>query len=233
MPDPMTRNSPSLDAEQIIDWLHDNPAFFQQHPEVLDHVLPPKEKTGKGVADFQYYMLQRLKADRDEVVETTRDVIQTSRMNMNMQARFHTAVLMLLDARHFEDFVRTMTMDFAAILDVDIVSLAVETDGGSVPHIEITGVRGVHPGTIGVVTHGKHILLESDILGFEDIYGGGATLVKSQALITLNIAPGSPPVLLAFGSRNPAMFLEGQGTELLIFLGRVVERCFRQWLDLL
>ena len=229
------KKSPALPAtEDVIAFLKKNPGFLQQNPEVLDILLPPKEQQGKGVADFQYYMVQRLRADRDEVVETTKEIVEPSRANMNNQARFHTAILMLLDARNFEDFVRTITLDFAAVLDVDIISLVVETNGGSIPHIELSGVRAVRPGTIDLLMKSKAVILEAFITGFDDIYGGGSTLVKSQALLRLNVAPGTPtpPVMLAFGSRNPDLFVEGQATDLLAFLGHVVERCFRNWLDL-
>lgn len=227
------KKSPPLPStEEVMAFLKKNPGFLQQHPEVLDLLLPPMEKQGKGVADFQYYMVQRLRADRDDVVETTREIVETSRANMNNQARFHTAVLMLLDARHFDDFVRTITLDMAAVLDVDIISLIVETDGDSIPHIELSGVRAVKTGTIDLLMKNKSVILEAYITGFDDLYGGGSTLVKSQGLLRINVAPGTPPVMLAFGSRNPDLFVEGQGTEMLTFLGRVVERSFRNWLDL-
>jgi hypothetical protein len=75
-------------------------------------------------------------------------------------------------------------------------------------------------------------LLQSNIEGYDEVYGGGAGLVKSQALLRLNLTGGLSPVLLAFGSRDPALFEEGQGTELISFLGAVIERGFRIWLDL-
>ncbi len=234
MSDSMTRKQPDNlpTADDIIAYLKKNPAFLQQHPEVIDILLPPTEKQGKGVIDFQYYMVRQLRADRDEVVETTREIVETSRANMNNQARFHTAVLMLLEARSFEDFIRTITLDLAAVLDVDIISVVVETDGDSIPHIDLSGVRAVKPGTIDLLMKKKPVVLEAFISGFDDIYGGGSTLVKSQALLRLVVAQNTPPVLLAFGSRNPDLFVEGQGTELLVFLGRVIERCFRDWLHL-
>ena len=223
----------SLRAEDVIDWLRQHPLFLQQHPDAVGLLHPPKAQGyGKGVADFQHYMVQRLRADRDEVLETARDIVETSRANQNNQARFHSAILMLLDAQNFEEFIRTITIDFAAILNVDIVSIVVETDGQAIPHIDLAGVRAAKAGTIDLLMKKKLTLLEANIDGFEMIYGGGAGLVRSQALLRLNVAAGSPPILLAFGSREAQMFEDGQGVELLSFLGGVIERCFRAWLDL-
>ncbi len=233
MSDTMTREKNPLTDDDIVAFLKANPRFFDENPGVLDAIAPPRQhKKQKGVVDFQQYMVKRLREDRDDVIESARDIVETSRANMNAQARIHTAVLMLLEAHNFEDFIRTITMDMAAILDVDIISLAVETDGGAIPHIDLTGVRPVAPGTIDALLHDSPVILDTAPRGLEVIYGGGATLVKSHALARLNIAHGAPSALLAFGSRDPAMFGRGQGTELVAFLAKVIERSFRSWLGL-
>ena len=51
-------------------------------------------------------------------------------------------------------------------------------------------------------------------------------------MLRLTIASATPPALLAFGSRDPEHFHDGQGTELLAFLAQVIERLIRAWLDL-
>ncbi len=223
---------PSMTAEDVITWLRDNPNFLDQHPEACDLLQPPREHTGKGVIDFQQFMVRRLREDRDVIIEEAREIVETSRANMSNQARIHKAVLMLLEARTFEDFIHTVIMDFAAILDVDIISLVVEAEGSVIPHIAISGVHAVTPGSISLLMHEQNIMLESNIRGIGEIYGGGAGLVNSQLLLRLNVAGGTPPAMLAFGSRDPEMFAPGQGTDLIMFLGRVVERCFLKWLDL-
>ncbi len=234
MSDTMTRppaDTPTPMTEQdIINWLRDHPDFLKKHPELLDHMAPPKENFGKGVADFQHYMVKRLKADRDEVLESAREIVETSRANMNSQTRIHRAILLLLEAQSFPDFIHTLTMDFPSLLDTDIVSLIVETDGDIVPQIHMQGVRAVPPGTVQLLMKDKPIILEARIAGLEEIYGGGAGLVKSQALLKLHIGQEAPAAMIAFGSRDPDMFESGQGTELIAFLGCVTERLFQAWL---
>lgn len=224
----------SLSAAEIIAWLRANPGFFHDYPEACDHLEPPRahKESGRGVVDFQQIMVRRLRADRDGIIEEAREIVETSRANMSNQARIHRAVIMLLDARDFEDFIHIVTMDLAALLDVDIIALIIEADGEAIPHIGLAGVQVVGPGTIGLLTKGQPVVLESHIRGLAEIYGGGAGLVKSQALLSLHIADGAPAAMLAFGSRNPELFAAGQGTELIGFLGHVIERCFGKWLDL-
>lgn len=233
MPDTMTKRPDSdLSEDDIIAWLRANPRFLRDNPNVCDLLLPPAEKKGKGIADFQAYMIQRLKDDRDGIIEEARELVENSRHNMNNLSRIHRAILMLLEAQSFEDFVRTITLDFASLLDVDIVSLIIETEDKVIPHVDLAGVRLVTPGTVTLLLHNQVVSLEAATTGLEQLYGGGATLVKSQALMRLQIGPAVPPALLAFGSRDPNMFYAGQGTEMISFLGQVVERSFRSWLML-
>lgn len=228
----MTQNKPplSITENDVIDWLNQNRDFLQNNPEVCDILLPPTERQGKTIADFQAYMIKRLKDDKDEVIESAREIVETSRTNMSNQAKIHHAVLILLEATTFEDFIQTVTMDLVSLLGIDIISLIVEAEGDVIPHIDISGVRAVTGGTIDLLLQNRHILLESNMNGLDNIYGGGAGLVKSQLLMRLPIAQGMPPVMMAFGSRNPEMFTPGQGTELVEFLGRVIERNLYRWL---
>ncbi|MCB9995074.1 MAG: DUF484 family protein [Rhodospirillales bacterium] len=225
-------SSPSISADDIIIWLRANPDFLHEYPEACDLLTPPKEHSGKGVIDFQQFMVKRLREDRDGIIEEAREIVETSRANMSNQARIHNAVLMILEARTFEDFIHTIVMDCASLLDVDIISLVIEAEGSVIPHINIAGVHIITPGSIELLMKDQHIILESHIKGIGEIYGGGAGLVKSQALVRLNIARGTPPALIAFGSRDPDMFQPGQATDLILFFTRVIERSFFAWLDL-
>lgn len=221
-----------LAPQDVIDFLRRNPSFLQKHPEVFEFIALPKGSSDRKVADFQSYMIARLRADKDAVIETTREIVENSRANMNNQHRVHQAILLLLEANTFDDFIHTITMDLSAILDVDITALIVESNGRDIPHIHTSGIRVVPEGTIDRWMGEKNALLQSNVQGIEAIYGGGATLVASQALLRVDISMNTPPAILAFGSRDPNTFEDGQATDQVSFLARVVERCFRTWLNL-
>lgn len=221
-----------MTPDDIKDYLKANPRFLSEHPEAIDLILPPKGKREKGIADFQAYMIERLKADKEEVIGTAQELVETARSNMNNQQRIHNAVLRLLEARNFEEFINIITMDLAAMLDTDMSVLVVEADGKTLPHIQTNGIRILPEGTVDHWMQDKNCLLESDIQGLEIIYGGGATLIRSQALLRVDISMNTPPAILAFGSRDPHMFQDGQATDQVSFMARVVERAFRQWLEL-
>lgn len=221
-----------ISADAVIQYLQKNPKFLQENPQACDLLVPPNNGSGKNVSDFQSFMIKRLKDDKEKVMETTQAIVENARSNMNNQQRIHKAILRLLEARNFGEFIHIITMDLSAMLDTDISVLVVESNGHDIPHIHTSGIRVLPEGTIDKWMNGQNVLLQSNIAGLEAIYGGGANLVQSQALLRIDISLNTPPAIVAFGSRDPQMFSDGQGTEMVSFLALVVERAFRNWLHL-
>lgn len=226
------RVSGAITAEEVSAFLRQHPDFLAQHAELVQVLTPPMVSRGDRVVDFQHFMVERLRADLQRLKERQRELVATSRANMNSQTRIHAAVLALLDAQSFEHLIQTITTDLAVVLDLDVACLVVESNGQDIPHVHTSGVRVVEPGTVSRWLGRREVVLHGDIDGDAEIFGPGAGLVRSQALIRLQVSCETPLGLLAFGSRDPDMFHHGQGTELVSFLARVVERCIRSWLDL-
>lgn len=225
-------NTIKITSQDVLDYLRDHPRFLETNPEALDLIKAPGMTQGRGVADFQTYMIDKLKADKTEIEQATREIVANARNNMNNQQRIHKAVLRLLEANSFDDFIQSITMDLASMLDVDIAVLVVEADGDSIPHIHNSGIRIVPEGTVNNWMTDNAALLQDNISGIEAIYGGAAALVQSQILLRIDISLGTPPAILAFGSRNADMFNPDQATDQILFLARVIERAFRTWLRL-
>lgn len=220
-------------AEQVAAYLRQHPDFFDHNPKLLDAIAPAGETRAEGVVDLRHFIVERL---RDELagMSTLRDeLVVTGRTNLSAQARVHKAILALLAARSFEHFVETLTTDLAVIVDLDVVTLGVEQSGEDVSRAQTPGVYSLDPGTVDrLVGPGQSIALRETVAGDPMVFGPGAGLVASDALLRLSISSTTPPALLALGSREPGQFHPGQGTELLGFLARVVESCIRGWLNL-
>ncbi len=73
---------------------------------------------------------------------------------------------------------------------------------------------------------------ERRIEGNPSAFGEAADLVRSAALVRLEISASTPPALLAFGSRDSEKFHPGQATELIGFLAAALESIIRGWLTL-
>ncbi|HEY0835953.1 MAG TPA: DUF484 family protein [Azospirillum sp.] len=222
----------ALTAEDVCAYLRDHPDFLAQNADLVHHLTPPSADRGRGVVDLQAFMVEKLRGEIRALKDQQRELVTTTRANMNSQNRIHAAVLFLLDAQNFEQLIQTITTDLAVLLDLDVACLVVESNGLDIPHVHRSGVRVVEPGTVGAWMGKRDVVLHNDIVGDPEIFGPGAGLVRSQALIRIQVSSETPEGLLAFGSREPDMFHPGQGTELVGFLARVVERVIRSWLEL-
>lgn len=222
-----------LSAERVIAFLRDNPDFFAKHPEVLDLLRAPGRELGDSVADLQLAMIDRLRGEIGDLAQEQRKLLSTTRANLQTQSRIHECVLALLSATSFEQLIQTVTTDFAIILDLDVVALCIEATGSEALPTRTRGLVIVPPGTLeSVMGRDRRLTLRRDIAGDPELFGPGAALIRSDALVRLKISTATPPALLAFGSRNPERFDNGQATELLDFLASVLEHVVRIWLHL-
>ncbi|MDE2450634.1 MAG: DUF484 family protein [Gammaproteobacteria bacterium] len=231
MADPRPRPAgPS--ADDVETYLRDHPDFLIDHPDLVNLLLPPESKRGEGVVDLQRYMLERVRGDLSKLQTQQNEILATSRSNLITQNRVHASVLAMLGATTLEHLIEIITTDLAVHIEVDAVTLGFE----ALDRLPATGARTtmrmLPRGSIDrYMGNGKDLALIPDTQPDVQLFGSAATLVRSQALLRLQLRRDAPQGILAFGSRTPDKFHPGQGTELLTFLGQVVELTFRGWLD--
>ena len=220
-------------ADEVLAYLNRHPGFLADHPELADLLTPPAHQRGAGVVDMQQFMLQRLQGELTRLRGQQRALISTSRSNLTSQTRIHAGVLAIIGATSFEQLIQTVTTDLAVLLDVDVVTLCVESDTGPLPRPPLPGVLLLPPGEVDrLLGPDKDALLEDEVRGDPGLFGSGAGLVHSEALLRLSVGSHAPAGILALGSRRPHKFKAGQGTELLCFLAQALEITIFQWLDL-
>jgi len=220
-----------ITARQVIDYLDRHPEFLTRHADVLERQQLPSRINGDRVTDLQTFLLDRLRGDISKLRTEQDELLANSRDNLSTQDRVHRAVLALLGASSFEHLIEIVTTDLAVLLDVDVVTICIETDTPPKEPVRYDGLYLLAPGTIDhTLGDSNDILLRDDVRGEPEIFGGAAGLVRSDALIRLLPHEGAPVGLIAFGTRHPGFFNPGQGTELLGFLARIIEHCIRSWL---
>jgi len=226
-----SRAAPRVTARQVIDYLDRHPEFLIRHPDLLERQKLPSRINGDRVADLQSYLLDRLRGDISKLRSEQDELLANSRDNLSTQDRVHRAALALLSARSFEQLIEIVTTDLAVLLDVDVVTLCIESDAPPKDPVRYDGLLILPVGTIDeALGPGVEILLRDDIDGDPVIFGGAAGLVRSDALIRLVAHEDAPMGLISFGTRHPGFFNPSQGTELLSFLARILEHCIRGWL---
>jgi uncharacterized protein len=218
---------------EIRAYLKAHPDFLLHNPELLSVLTPPALQRGDQVVDMQSFMLQRQRGEFEKLQAQHGELIGTSRANLVSQSRVHGAALAVFGAHSFEQLIQTVTTDLAVMLDADVATIGVESAEPMKPKLRNQGVQILKPGTVAELFGEDHdVLLFEEIEGDPMLFGDGAGLVRSAALLRLRVSAKSPAGLLAIGTRTPGKFHVAQGTELLHFLGRTVAIAIAQWLDL-
>ena len=214
-----------LSDEQVTTYLANHPNFFKENPDALRSMTIPTRWSGDVIADMQKYMLEQLRHEIDNIRDCAQDVIETSRSNMSVQTRTHTAVLALISAKNFNQLVAVIKDDFPLLLDVQTAIIGFEDNYTPEIGLENDTVTSYLPGEIDqLIGPDQDVVLIQNINDDGSIFGGGAELVHSAALARLWPEKRKYTGLLALGGRGRA-FYPGQGTELISFLARVLERC--------
>jgi uncharacterized protein len=221
-----------LDEQQVAAFLRAHPDFLVRHPELLLALSPPSRwSEDDGVLDMQVFMIDRLREEVDRVRGAAEHLIHTSRSNMSTQTRTHKAVLSILAAEGMAQLEQAVSEDLPALLAVDVATLCFEPPTRAVKELAAPGLVTVPAGTVEKLMGGpdRDCALTEEMPGDPMLFGDAADLVQSSALVRLSPGGRSPNGVMALGSRHGRTFHAGQGTELITFLGRVVETAVRRW----
>lgn len=213
-----------ITSQSVAAYLLRHPDFLSDHPELMKALTPPSRWRGDTVVDLQSFMVEMLKSELEDLRNCTQEVIETSRSNMSNQTRTHAAVLALIAASDLERLMRIITDDLPVLLDVDVAVVGLEgcvIAGGGDGEIRELAVGDVDR----LMKSNQEAVLFSSISDDGSIFAHASALVRSAAVARLQLEPLQTTGFFALGSRHEAAFHGGQGTELLRFLARVIERC--------
>ena len=227
----MPGTDPRLSESAVAAYLRDHPDFLLRNPDLLEALAPPARWSGDSVVDMQQYLIKRNRHEMDELRDCAQDVIETSRSNMSTQTRAHAAVLALLATRQWGDIVHVVSHDWPLLLDVDVVRLALELTTPPDTRLVQGDVAKLAVGAIDrLLGDDQDVRLFPELNDDGSLFGSGAGLVRSAALVRMRPSDKLPAGLLALGARGTT-FHPGQGTELLTFLCRVLEQSILRALD--
>src|SRR5690242_524583 len=223
-----------LSASDVAGYLKQHPDFLNQHPDLLGVLTPPKLDRGERVVDMQHFMVQHQRSEIARLKAQNKSLVAATRANLMGQARVHSAVLAIIGAQSFEQLIQIVITDLASLLDADVVTIAVERQGGARARMPHHGIEILEPGTVAEVLGDDHdVVFQTDIHGDPRLFGAGAGLVRSAALVRLPVGRASPAGMLCIGTRRAGKFQTGhQSTELLSFLARTLGITIAAWLDL-
>src|SRR3954468_4402759 len=186
-------------ADEVESYLRDHPDFLIDHPDLVNLLVPPDAKHGEGVLDLQRFMLDRVRGDLSKLQTQQNDILATSGNNLTTQSSIHTSVLTMLGGTTPEQLIEIVTTDIAVHLEVDAVALGFEAMDRLPAGGNRSQLRILSKGTIDkIIGSGKDITLLPDAPGDTLLFGGAASLVRSQALLRLQLRRDAPLGIVAF-----------------------------------
>lgn len=232
---------PLPEAADVEAFLRQHPGFLAERPALLRSLTPPTRFDGDdAIADFQAAIIAELRADLDQLSQSSVDLLSMTRSNLTQQQRTHAAALMLVEAATPAEFHRVLTQEWPRLLDVDAIALVLEDDAAPHPMEGPQGISRVPAGTVDrlfAAAPGARVLLTPERAG-SLLFGTTICPIRSDALARLDepatwepgggstsVAPG----LLAVGSFRPQTFHPDQATDLLEFLARLVAIVLARW----
>lgn len=236
-------HSRPITQAQVIEYLRQHPDLFKDHPEVLEVMTPPAVEHGGNVVDLQQHMLGKLQTANKSLRHKYEGLLTSSRDNMSTLHQVHQAALSLIRAPQIEQLLEVISIDLPALFNVDVVRLALESEAAEFYERHMTEDREntslvflPQGGVEKILGKDKSILLVADtakqfVFGFEQLFPDCSGIVESCALLRMRLPGSQRDAILAFGVRISGHFHEGQGTELLTFLGQIVEHRLDQCLE--
>lgn len=179
--------------------------------------------------DFESSGVASLRRRVAEVEEANQDLIAFARGHSGAVSAIHEAALAAVDADGLDHLVHVVTQCWPDILGLDAVAFALFA-GDHAIRADCTGLHPVERRIVERSLDGVGAVVLRGVERGHPLFGPASDLIRAEALIRLEGPAPLPPGVLMLGQRRPQGFETRHGSELLVFLGRVVSRMMARWL---
>ena len=217
-----------------------DPELVLADDQVMRALIGETQNGERQVVDLRDRLVERLETRLKRLVQANRSVIAAAYETVAGTRQLHQAVLALLEQGDLGTLMRCLTQQVPTLLGVEEARLCLEADvDETLPADSLAeGLEGrvlaMPEGTVdaylmldGMPPDEGVVLREAS--GEAELVFGHLTTVRSEAMMRLDLdgAVG----LVVFGSSDPERFGPDQGTDLLVFFRRVVERLLLERLN--
>ena len=231
----MGDNQQLLTAQQIKDYLADNPDFFLTHSDALEGLQ--LNDSPEGTISLIQRQNERLQAKNQQLHVQLQSLIDNARQNTALQSRIHQLCLRLMDAPSFGALLPMLMKELKQEFNADEVALRWFYSGESEPKLPETeeNVLPQHADANNLRIFDKILSKQQPVCGRlskaqkEYLFAEKADNVKSVACLPLGHEPCAG--LLAIASYDEDRFHADMATDYLSFLGEVAMRVLRPYHD--
>lgn len=176
---------------------------------------------------FEEHAVARLREQLGAAEATNQDLIAFARGHSGAVASIHEAVLAAIAATSFEKVVEVVTREWPSILGIDSVVLAL-ISGGRGLRAHSDAIDPIDPELLKrMIRHAAPVEMRSVRQG-HPLFGADRAQVRAEAIVAVEYGPFPSTGLLALGDRDELALDSGHGSELLLFLGRVLGTVLRR-----
>lgn len=220
------------------------PEVILEDRDIMRALIAANERAmGHNIVDLRGVAMERLEARLDRLEDTHRSVIAAAYDNLAGTNQIHRAVLSLLEPLTFPDFLANLSTEVAQILRVDAVRLVLESHEteedpvlrrlGETLQVMPAGFCDTYMGGLrpdGRPGPQRAVVPRRIRADLPDLYGPAGDVLRSEALMRLDLGHGRRPGMLALAAEDAHQFRANQGPDLLAFLAGTFERQMRRWL---
>jgi uncharacterized protein YigA (DUF484 family) len=177
---------------------------------------------------FEEHAVARLRERLGLVEEANEDLIAFARGHSDAVASIHSAVLAAVEAATIESLLDVVTREWPYMLGIDAVAVAL-TVGEKGFRADACGIERVEAAFVKRMLSGLQPVEVRSVVAGHRLFGSPkADRIRAQALIRIESAQPFPCGVLALGQEAELAIETTHGSELLLFLGRIIAAAVRR-----
>jgi uncharacterized protein YigA (DUF484 family) len=177
---------------------------------------------------FQEQAVARLRERLGAAEEANEDLVAFARGHSDAVASINSAVLEAIEAPSVEALLNVITRRWPETLGIDFIAVALIV-GKRGFRADWGGIERVEPAFVQEMLHDSPLVQVAGVETGHPLFGVAASPeIRAQALIRIEGEAPCPAGLIALGQRAELASHSNQGSQLLLFLGRVVGASIRR-----
>ena len=177
---------------------------------------------------FQERAVARLREQLGAAEQANEDLIAFARGHSGAAASIHAAALAAIDTYSIESFLDVLTREWPPILGIDAAATAIIV-GKQGFRADRDGIERVEAAFIERLIAGLPPVRVRNVASGHPLFGAlRRDQIGAEALIRIDSSEPFPRGLIALGQRAEIAVESSHGSELLLFLGRVVGATLRR-----
>ncbi len=207
-----------MKSEEVAQYLQDHPQFFEEHAELMSHMVIPHPHGGRTISITERQMLS-LRDKNKQLEVKMNELLQFGEENDAISEKMHRLGVAMIAAASFQSVLHTLNFHLRDDFSIPHVALRLWNRPDSTEELpeftEVSAELQAFAETLGQPYCGS-------TSGFETSswFGEASKQVRSQALIAMRNGGGTIG-MIALGSEDAQRFYAGMGTLYLERLGEM------------